>query len=231
MTTIFKAGTARNENNGTTWRYNYGLDLVDDIRPNNDNTNEEQVVGPPETPGTFTTSLMNSFNLGTGFYETSSDLPGTAADVVYPTTGDWYTGSRVGHVAANFEQTNFDPDHPQSTATLLGNATYVDYYRYEFPSGNEENDAPTYIIEAVIPRALFGASNPSAGDLIGMRWVEGCRNDGDALAPILSVSGDFDLVEIGNSVGKIRMAMVTKIPVSRASVGWSFVCRTVWGIL
>ncbi|MGJ8726607.1 MAG: SdrD B-like domain-containing protein [Roseibacillus sp.] len=194
---LFKAGTERNENNATTWSYNYGLDITDDVRPNNDNTNEDVVtVGT----GTFSTSFMNSFNLGSGFYETTSDLPATASDIVYPTVGDWYTGSRVGHVQADYEHTNFDPSHPQATATLLGNATYVDYYRYEFPSGNEENDAPTYIIEAVIPRALFGASNPSSGDLIGLRWVEGCRNDGDALAPVLKVTADIDTVAIGNLV-------------------------------
>ena len=172
---LLKDGTARNERSSTTWNYNYGLDLIDDVRPNNDNSNEYTV-------GTYyKTQYIRSETLQKGLYSTTSDLPDTASDIVYPSTGDWYTGSRVGHVDAYYELTHFDPatSSSQFSGAYKGDATYVNYYRYTFPSGHEENDAETWVIEAIIPKALFGTDiTGQAQQVMAIRWTMGCRNDG-----------------------------------------------------
>ncbi len=96
-------------------------------------------------------------------------------------------------MASGWEHTNFDPaSADRGVSNLLGNASYVDYYEYIFPGGELENNAKTYVVEATIPRSLFGSNNPSSGDPIGIRWVEGCRNDGNAAAQSLSLLGDID---------------------------------------
>ena len=61
-----------------------------------------------------------------------------------------------------------------------------------FPGGELENNARTYVIEATIPRSLFGANNPASGDSVGIQWVEGCRNDGNNTDNVLSLVGDID---------------------------------------
>ena len=172
---LLKNGTARKERANTTWNYNYGLDLIDDVRPNNDNSNE-YTVGRY-----YKTQYIRSETLQKGLYATTSDLPDTASNIVYPTTGDWYTGSRVGHVDAYYELTHFDPagSSSQFSGAYKGDASYVNYSRYTFPSGHEENNAETWVIEAIIPKALFGADiTGQAQQVMAIRWTMGCRNDG-----------------------------------------------------
>ena len=60
-----------------------------------------------------------------------------------------------------------------------GNVPVLNYYEYQFAGGLLENGAPTYVIEAVIPRSFFGADNPRNGDPIGLRFSPACRNDGN----------------------------------------------------
>ena len=191
---LFKEGTARNERDGTTWSYNYGLNLIDEVRPNNDNTNEYDVGG-------FKTQYMRSETLQKGLYATTSDLPDTADDIVYPDIGDWYTGSRRGHVDAYYELTHFDPseDSSQFSGSYKGDATYVNYYRYSFPSGHEENDAQTWVIEAIIPKSLFGTDiTGEAQQAMAIRWTMGCRNDGASEGE----GGPFPIIQLKATLDK-----------------------------
>jgi len=189
---LFKSATSRLEYNNTTWCYNYGLNITDEIRPNNDNSNEDVM-------GAYTTMFMRSLVLGTTLYQTSSDQPASAADVIYPATGDWYTGTRSGHVGAYYEHTNFDPGHSQFTGTALGNASQVSYYNYNFAGGLLENGDSTYVLEATIPRALFGVDNPSNGGQIGIRWMPACRNDGETTTAVTYLIADVDDPDLGDA--------------------------------
>ena len=173
-------GAGRSERYGS-WQYNYGLDLV------HENRNSDQ--GHPTGWGSV---LMRNTSLGTAFYQTDADAGGS--DITGVSGYDWYAStSGAARVAAGWEHTNFDPaSADRGLSTYLGNASYVDYYEYTFPGGELENNAKTYVVEATIPRSLFGSNNPSSGDPIGIRWVEGCRNDGNAAAQSLSLLGDID---------------------------------------
>jgi hypothetical protein len=87
----------------------------------------------------------------------------------------------------------------------------VRYYEYQFPGGAQENDAPTYVIEAVIPRSLFGADNPKSGDPFAFRYTPTCRNDGNDSEdsanqltsnmddPVLRLTGDIDDYDWGDA--------------------------------
>ena len=175
------AGTARTERNGSLWHYNYALDLV------HENRNSDQ-----SHPTGWGSVEMRDTNLGAGFYETNYDAGGS--NITGVTGSDWYAStSGDGRVPAGWEHTNFDPASPDvGLANYLGTASYVDYYEYTFPGGELENNARTYVVEATIPRSLFGANNPANGDPVGIRWVEGCRNDGNNADNVLSLVGDID---------------------------------------
>lgn len=174
-------GTARTERGGATWHYNYALDLVNEDR----NTDQGHPTG-------WGSVEMRDTSLGSGFYETNYDAGGS--DITGVSGFDWYAStSGDGRVQAGWEHTNFDPLSPDAgLANYLGDASYVDYYEYVFPGGLLENNASTYVIEATIPRSLFGANNPASGDQVGIQWVEGCRNDGSNTDNVLSLVGDID---------------------------------------
>ena len=92
-----------------------------------------------------------------------------------------------------------------------GNVPVLRYYEYQFAGGQLENDVPTYVIEAVIPRSFFGADNPKNGDPIGLRFSPACRNDGNDGEdntnelvsgqddPVLKLFGDFDDLDWGDA--------------------------------
>jgi LPXTG-site transpeptidase (sortase) family protein len=176
---LFK-GTGRSERYNT-WHYDYGLDLV------HENRNSDQAH-----PTGWGSVLMRDTSLGGSFYETNYDAGGS--NVTGVSGYDWYAStSGAARVAAGWEHTNFDPSSPDSgLVNYLGTASYVDYYEYVFPGGELENNARTYVVEATIPRSLFGSSNPANGDSIGIRWVEGCRNDGNGTDQALYLQGDID---------------------------------------
>ena len=77
---------------------------------------------------------------------------------------DWFTAVGTGAAYAHGEHTNFDPLSTRNmTATPMqfrGNVTVLNYYEYQFAGGLLENDAATYVIEAVIPRSFFGIRQP-----------------------------------------------------------------------
>ena len=135
---------------------------------------------------------MRDTSLGNRFYETNYDAGGS--NITGAVGFDWYASTDGdGRVPAGWEHTNFDPASPDvGLANYLGDASYVDYYEYVFPGGELENNAKTYVVEATIPRSLFGANNPASGDQVGIRWVEGCRNDGNNSDNVLSLVGDID---------------------------------------
>jgi hypothetical protein len=169
--------TARQERYGI-WHYNYGLDIVHD--------NRSHIEDPVNS--------MRDNAVGQLLYRTTSDAGGS--DVENPSVGDWYTSGPSHNVTAGWEQTNFDPIY--SGLTSLGSAT-VDYYRYDFPGGHLENGAETYVIEATIPRTLFGLNNPGDGDSVRIRWTEGCRNDGNSEDAVVYLDGDVDYPETGDA--------------------------------
>jgi LPXTG-site transpeptidase (sortase) family protein len=173
-------GTARSERY-SSWHYNYGLDLV------HENRNSDQ-----SHPTGWGSVEMRDTNLGAGFYETNYDAGGS--NITGVAGFDWYASTDSdGRVPAGWEHTNFDPASPdRGLVNYLGDASYVDYYEYTFPGGELENNARTYVVEATIPRSLFGANNPASGDAVGIRWVEGCRNDGNNTDNVLSLVGDID---------------------------------------
>ena len=173
-------GTARTERYGS-WHYNYALDLV------HENRNSDQ-----SHPTGWGSVEMRDTSLGNRFYETNYDAGGS--NITGAVGFDWYASTDGdGRVPAGWEHTNFDPASPDvGLANYLGDASYVDYYEYVFPGGELENNAKTYVVEATIPRSLFGANNPASGDQVGIRWVEGCRNDGNNSDNVLSLVGDID---------------------------------------
>jgi len=173
----------RVERHGTTWSYDYGVDIVHENRD------------VRESDGDVT---MRDNDVGAAVYRTNNDpggsrLPGWED----PGSGyDWYLANPAHNVEAYWEHSVFDPLSTKSSASLeyRGEAT-VSYYRYDFPGGQLENNAETYIIEITIPRSFFGADNPSDGDTVGLRWIEGCRNDGNSVHAVISFEGkvyDFD---------------------------------------
>ena len=168
--------TARQERYGV-WHYNYGLDIVDDDRSNIENS-----------------STMRSNAVGQDLYRTTSDAGGS--NIENPATSDWYTSGPTHNVTAAWEHTNFDPVF--KSLTSKGSAA-VTYYRYDFALGHLENNAETYIVEATIPRSLFGLDNPGDGDSIRLRWVEGCRNDGNSEDGVIYLDGDVDYPEMGDA--------------------------------
>jgi len=174
--------TPRQERWGTTWSYDYGLDIVHE--------NRDSYVG-----GNI---VMRDNELGKALYKTKADSGGN--DIRDPGPGyDWYTGSYL-YTPAGWEHTNFDPSSGNSSSILtkLGDETNgikVNYYLYQ-PSewdGKRENNADTWIIEATIPlNVLPAAEKPLDGQKIGLRWTTACRNDDINSAPVALLWGDVD---------------------------------------
>ncbi len=78
----------------------------------------------------------------------------------------------------------------------------MQYYRYTFPSGKEENDGQTWVIETIIPKSLFGNDITGAiKQLFAIRWTMGCRNDGnseDEGNPIIHLQATLDKKDWGD---------------------------------
>jgi len=119
---------------------------------------------------------------------------GTTVGNAFYRTGnsDWYIGSDYNDVDAGGELTNFDPGWSSFGGTeIITGSTTVSYSQYDFGGGLQEGRYATYVIEVTIPRSLL--PDVEDGDLIGISWVEGCRNDGgDA---IVRLNGDVDVPE------------------------------------
>lgn len=172
----------RSERNGASWSYDFGVDIVHENRDS---------LG--------STAAMRDNNVGASLYRTQNDAGGS--DNKNPSDSDWYTSGPGSSVAAYWEHTNFDPESTVSTnlgIQYLGETT-VDYYEYVFDGGALENNAATFIIEVTIPRALFGDDNPGNGDTIGIRWVEGCRNDGTDGRAVIYTTVEIDDIETGDA--------------------------------
>jgi len=181
----FGLGTARNERT-STWHYNYGLDITHenrDVEINNDG---------------YPTCDLHDTLLGSELYRTYADA---GSNVINPPSGesDWHTALRTGAVQADWEHTNFDPSSSINTTANAGspNIAFIGdasdgivtaYYELAFAGGYVENGQKTYVIEATIPRSLFGADNPSTGESVGFRFTPACRNDGDAAVPIIKLT-------------------------------------------
>jgi len=173
------SGNPRIERNSTEWHYNYGVDITHENRDNTINV------------GGYNTRAMRDNTLGNALYKTDYDAGGS--NILDPANSDWYTSLVNGVVEAYWEHTNFDPFSTQSTPLLSfqGNVT-TNYYEYNFGGGLQENGHPTYIYEFTIPRSLLGTDDLCTSDLIGIRWVEGCRNDGNGTTSASFLVGAID---------------------------------------
>jgi len=173
-------GSARAERNSTSWSYNYGLDITHE--------NRDQTTAY----GNFPSTDMRDNLLGSELYRTFSDAGGSDVKNPAAQTSDWHTSLRNGSTQAFWEHTNFDPFSMSKTAGISlagdsGDGIEVAYYNLAFPGGNLENGQETYVIEAKIPRILFGADNPVPGDQVGFRYTPGCRNDGNSNVAIVKL--------------------------------------------
>jgi hypothetical protein len=110
-------------------------------------------------------------NLGGGTYDYGIDVDGGTGRVADTGPGDWYQSN--GIFLAEVGPTNF------AGGTTLGMAS-LDVYDY----GLVERGYGTYVIEVTVPRAYLG--NPGDGDMVGLEWTMGCRND------IIGLDGSFD---------------------------------------
>ncbi|MCR4437667.1 MAG: SdrD B-like domain-containing protein [bacterium] len=146
---------------GDNWRYDFGVDIVHEKKP-------DPWVGSYST-------VMYDNSVGSELYRTNNS--------------DWYTSCDRYATTAHKEYTNFDPLAADFSGTLLGTAAegvQTAYYQYDLNHDGQldEQDLEcgyaTYVVEAIIPRALLGADNPQPGDTVKVRWVEGCRNDGNS---------------------------------------------------
>lgn len=170
-------GTPRAERNGSSFRYDYGIDLIHE--------NRSVTYKSRNSLGTYTFFegvTERDQTLGNQLYKTKYDAGGVNTTNQGNMASDWYTSMYVGHTEGFWEQTNIDPI--ASGLTSAG-AVETAYYKYDFPGGIKENGADTWVIEAVIPRHLFGADNPAPGSDVGFSWVEGCRNDGNEAHPVM----------------------------------------------
>ncbi len=146
---------------GDYWRYDFGVDIVHEKKP-------------IPWSGSYSTVMYDN-NVGSELYRTNNS--------------DWYTSCDKYATTAHKEYTNFDPVASDFSGTKLGDASdgvQTAYYQYDVNHDGQLNNNdlecgyPTYVVEAIIPRALLGEHNPQPGDTVKVRWVEGCRNDGNS---------------------------------------------------
>lgn len=174
-------GPARAERNGSTWHYDYGVDLTHENR---------DVRSPLPTPfANRTYPVMRDLAVGNTLYKTSSDAGGAVVD--NPPDSDWYVSGEGVDTEAFWEHSNFDPFSPTFTGSLLGTVR-TNYYELTFAGGALENDHPTFVYEFAIPRSLFGTANPGNGDQIGFMFLPGCRNDGNATNAVVKLVATVD---------------------------------------
>ena len=146
------------------WRYDFGVDLVDEIRP---------------TSGNITT--MRSNTLGNRLYRTENaawylghpnNSPGAQGEL---TNFDPVSSASLvtfkGEVTTNYYPLSF----------------------YDGGVAIKENGADTWVIEVTIPRsALAHATRPNGptdGDEIKIRWASSCRNDASGTNGVISLTG------------------------------------------
>jgi hypothetical protein len=158
------SGTSGGPYNGAAadgFHYDFGVDITNDQRPSSGNAG------------------VRDSTVGTGLYRTDNS--------------DWYVGTATNATDAGGEDTNFDPIW-DSASTILnkeGDAT-VTYENLAFYDGDNneifEMLHPTYVVEVTIARSLLPELQD--GDIIGISWVEGCRNDGNSTDAIVRLDGE-----------------------------------------
>jgi hypothetical protein len=103
-----------------------------------------------------------SIDLGQGLYDIGVDIDGQTGRVADTDADDWFQASE--YFVAEVGPSNF------TGGVDLGVAT-VEYYDY----GLIENGFSTYVFEVTIDKSLL--RSPMSGDVIGLDWTMGCRND------------------------------------------------------
>jgi hypothetical protein len=152
------------------FRYNYGLDLVDENRPNSGNVT------------TFATNTV-----GNTLYRTTGN----------GSTGAWYLGTPNGAVTppGDSANTSFDPSARPTYVANVGTATTTWTQLNLYYGGNQvqENNYSTWLVEAVVPETLFGRLTP--GQRISFQLLPGCRNDGNGTDLYMWLDGTLNTPE------------------------------------
>jgi len=112
-----------------------------------------------------------AMDLGDGPQDYGIDIDGATGLVADTDGGDWYQSN--GIFLAESGPTNF------SGGTSIGYAS-LDIY----DAGIVERGYGTYVIEVSVPRWML--NDPTAGDVVGLEWTMGCRND------VINLDGTFD---------------------------------------
>jgi len=188
----------RDEKNDKVTSYDFGIDLVHEQR----NPKDPYVADTWDDPYQHAIQGMRDMSLGNILYPTTADPGGSDIgdpylDLTEHPHYDWYTANV--HAASEWQHTNFDPYSSWGAMPASVGNVLVAYYQYDF-DGYRENNADTYIIEAIIPLSLLeagGATIQPGEATISVQWITGCRNEGVEAA---SVSKVLDL-EAVNIVG------------------------------
>lgn len=133
-------------------------------------------------------SAVNGFrydyavNVSTETYVSNEDNanPGSVIGTgVYRTKNtDWYLGSPDSDVAANGQNTNFDPTRKNHSGSFLGNAINVTSELLTFTcdgAQRKEDGVATYALSMQIPVGYFSDADLSKG--LRIQYLPGCRND------------------------------------------------------
>ena len=113
----------------------------------------------------------------------------TIGNEVYRTANsDWYLGTPSGAPAAGGELTNFDPNYSGGFGGTYEGTGTVTYTEYDF-GVNDETLAPTYVVDITVPLDLLPTLYN--GDVIGIGWVQGCRNDGNEFDAAIRLEGEY----------------------------------------
>lgn len=170
-------GLSGSQTDAHGFRYNYGVNLTDEVRPASGNV-----------------TVLRSNTVGNTLYQTNGS----------GSTGAWYLGTPDNAVSPPNDGafTVFDPGNAGSSGYLSGlGGTTTSWYQLSTTYDGlpvQENHADTWVIEATVPLALL--PRVEAGQAIGLQFLPGCRNDGNSTALYLTLNGDLDMPEPGTWV-------------------------------
>lgn len=123
---------------------------------------------------------------------TANASPAIGGTIFRTANSDWYTGTDRNDIdTPRDELTNFDPEWDSFLGEVEGDAT-VTYDHVAFDGAVLENNAETYVLEAVIPRSALPVLSP--GDTVGVQYVMGCRNDAGSASYVLRVEGVINYI-------------------------------------
>ena len=154
---------------GDTFSYDFGIDLTHEVR---DSSQWYSITHTYSNSASSTSTFsydrpsIRDLDAGTSLYRTENT--------------DWFLALDSGAaIGAGGERSNFDPEYTSSSASYKGEVQ-SSVYRLNFPSGQLENDLPTYVYEFIIPRALFCGAETNRNYMKIRFLPTTCRNDGNS---------------------------------------------------